>query len=164
VLPDAVFTDWERFRGDLKRAIARPPAAPHVPKMMMERYGDTPLVKKLGIKPGMKVALIDAPDEFERTLGDLPDNVTLEERLTSGSDLAIWFVRSGRDLEARIGRLGSATPRGGIWIAYPKKASGLATDLTQQMVRETGLAHGLVDFKVCAVDATWTGLKFARRK
>jgi CheY-like chemotaxis protein len=164
VIPDAAFTDWSRFRAGLKKAIAHPPAAPHVPVAMMERYGDTPLVKKLGIKAGMRVAVIEAPDEFERTLGDLPENVALEQRLGRGCQMALWFVRSSRDLEARIGRLGATTPPGGVWIVYPKKTSGLATDLTQQMVRETGLAHGLVDFKVCAVDDTWTGLKFSRRK
>jgi hypothetical protein len=164
LLPDAVFTEWARIRGALKRAIAHAPLAPVAPPAMMDRYAGTPLVKKLGIAAGMKVALVDAPDGFERTLGDVPDGVEFDEGMRGGCGLAIWFVRSGRELDTKIGRIAAATPEGGIWIAYPKKASGVATDLTQQMVREAGLAHGIVDYKVCAIDATWTGLKFARRR
>ena len=79
-------------------------------------------------------------------------------------DLALWFVRSNRDLESAIGRMSAAVPGGGIWIIWPKKASGILTDVSEPVVRQAGLAHGLVDFKVCAVDATWSGLKFSRRR
>jgi hypothetical protein len=130
----------------------------------MAGYSGTPLPKKLGIKPDFTVALVNAPDRFGRTLGDLPADVTLQEGRMGGCDLILWFVRSVRDLDAGIGRMSAATPAGGIWIIWPKRASGVQTDLDGNIVRETGLAHGLVDFKVCAVDATWSGLKFSVRK
>lgn len=164
-LPDAVYTEWSRFRSAVKEAIAHPPVKPHVPKDVMAGYSGTPLPKKLGIKPDFTVAMVNAPDRFERTLGDLPANVTLQEgRPGGGCDLVLWFVRSVRDLDGGIGRMSAATPPGGMWIIWPKRASGVQTDLDGNIVRETGLAHGLVDFKVCAVDATWSGLKFSVRK
>ncbi len=126
-------------------------------------YSGTPLVKKLGIKPGMRVALVAAPPDFRRLLVDLPDDVRLSDRATVSPDLAVWFVTSRRDLhrdvEARAVRLGHA-----LWIAWPKRASGVATDLTEDIVRGAGLGQGLVDYKVCAIDQTWSGLKFARRR
>jgi CheY-like chemotaxis protein len=163
-LPDATYTDWERFRSPLKKAIASPPVSPVTPPTMMDRYANTPLVKKLGIRPNFSVAVLRAPDDFEHTLGDLPAGVVFNEGMRGACDLALWFVRSSRDLESGIGRMSESAPAGGVWIIYPKQASGMSTDLTQQLVRETGLAHGLVDFKVCAVDKTWTGLKFCRRR
>jgi CheY-like chemotaxis protein len=163
-LPDAVYAEWPRFKSAIKNAIAHPPERPHVPKSVMDGYAGTPLPKKLGIKPNFSVALVEAPDDFERTLGDVPDGVDFTDRVNSRTDLILWFLRSAGDLELRIGRMANATPSGGIWIIWPKKASGLKTDLNGNIVREMSLAHGLVDFKICAVDATWSGLKFSRRK
>ena len=164
LLPDAEYTTWSRIRSALKKAIAYPPATPVVPSGMMERYAATPLVKKLGIKPGAMVALIDPPRGFDQTLGALPDGAALEEELPKRFDVAIWFVRSiddlRRDIRSMAARIGAAT----LWIAWPKKASGVETDLTQQLIRETGLDQGLVDYKICAIDATWSGLAFVRRK
>jgi hypothetical protein len=162
-LPDATYTDWDHFRAPLKKAISHPPVNPVSPPAMMDRYAATPLVKKLGLKPNSRVALLRAPDDFERTLADLPEGVTLVDGLRGYCQLALWFVRDTRDLEAGIGRMSESTPEGGVWIIYPKQASGLITDLTQQIVRETALAFDLVDYKVCAIDKTWTGLKFSRR-
>ncbi|MDP3001301.1 MAG: hypothetical protein Q8N47_27710, partial [Bryobacterales bacterium] len=163
LLPDAVFTSWSRIQSALKQAIAHPPAAPAVPLGMMERYAATPLVKKLGIKPGSVVALAGAPRGFDRTLGALPEGVALEEGLPKRFDLAIWFVRSIDDLRRDIRRMAARIGAATLWIAWPKKASGVETDLTQQLIRETGLDLGLVDYKICAIDATWSGLAFVRR-
>lgn len=164
LLPDAVYTSWSRIGAALERAIAAPPETPVVPAGMMERYGSTPLPKKLGIKPGWKVALIEAPRGIEQVLGALPEGATLEDGLPRRFDLAIWFVRSvdelRRGLALKAARLGSAP----LWIAWPKKASGVETDLTQQLIRETGLDAGLVDYKICSIDPTWSGLAFVRRK
>lgn len=164
LLPDAVYTSWSRIGSALKRAIAAPPNVPVVPAGMMERYGSTPLPKKLGIKPGWRVALIGTPRGFEQTLGALPEGTTLEDGLPRRFDLAIWFVRSAdelrRGLAPTAARLGSAP----LWIAWPKKTSGVETGLTQQLIRETGLDAGLVDYKICSIDATWSGLAFVRRK
>jgi CheY-like chemotaxis protein len=163
-LPDAVYTEWRRIRSGLKKAIAHPLEQPHVPASVLEGYSGTPLPKKLGIKSGFTVAMVNAPDAFERALGDVPDGVTLRDRVQGACDLILWFVRTMRELDAGIGRMSAATPAAGMWIIWPKKASGTRTDLDATLVRETAMAHGLVDFKVCAVDTTWSGFKFSRRK
>src|SRR5262249_51531675 len=120
-------------------------------------YSGTPLPKKLGIKPESTVALVDAPDGFEELLG--PTDATLRRGARGRVDLAIWFVRSARDLRReRVARLGAP-----LWIAWPKQASGLAPDLSENVVREAGLACGFVDTKVAAIDETWSGLLFRMR-
>jgi len=163
-LPDAVYTSWGRIRGSLKAAIAKPPASPIVPASNLAGYSGAPLPKKLGVKPNSTLALIGAPKDFEKTLGELPEDVKLKKRADAACDLIIWFVRMRAELYDRIKEMGELTGAGGLWIAWPKQASGVASDMTQNIVRETGLASGLVDYKVCAIDATWSGLKFARRK
>jgi hypothetical protein len=128
----------------------------------MAGYSGTPLVKKLGIKPGATVVLIGAPRGFSRLLVDLPPDVRLRTRTAGTPDLALWFVTSRRDLEHRIGAIGRLLDAG-LWIVWPKKTSGVKTDLTEDVVRSVGLAYGWVDHKVCAVDETWSGLRFAKR-
>jgi hypothetical protein len=127
-------------------------------------YSGTPLPKKLGIEPGTAVALVDAPDGFERTLGALPEGATLRRTGRGGADLVIWFVRSAKDLARGKARMAARVEDGGMWIAWPKMGSPLASDVRENAVRDAALAEGLVDYKVCAIDATWSGLKFARRK
>jgi hypothetical protein len=163
ILPDAVYTTWRRIRSSLKRAMAHPPAEPVTPSSVMAGYAGTPLPKKLGIKADWVVALIGAPPGFAKTLGRLPQGATLRAGARGRCDLAIWFPKSRRDLEHRIERIGALTGRGGLWVAWPKKASGIDSELSQPVVRRIGLAAGLVDYKVCAIDATWTGLRFAKR-
>jgi hypothetical protein len=163
-LPDATYTSWSRVRSSLKRAMANPPATPVVPSSQLAGYSGTPLPKKLGIKSGMVVALVGTPDGFEQTLQPLPNNVVFRHQARGKCDLIIWFAASAAALNRRIQRLGAAAGSGGLWIAWPKKTSGITTDLTQTMVREVGLASGLVDYKICAIDQTWSGLKFTQRK
>jgi len=163
LLPDAVYTSWSRIRSSLKRAIAHPVAEPRVPKSVLEGYSGTPLPKKLGIKPGAAVALVDAPPRFEKTLGPLPDGVTFGKDRRGSADLILWFVRSRADLARGIRRMAARIDGNALWVIWPKKAGALASDVGETDVREAGLAAGLVDYKVCAVDATWSGLKFARR-
>lgn len=163
-LPDAVYTTWSRIGPSLKRAIARPPANPVVPESNLAGYSGTPLPKKLGIKASTKVAMIGAPEGFEKTLGELPDGASLRAKAVKDADLTLWFTRSRADLDHGIGRIATGIGDGKVWILWPKQASGVSSDLTQAAVREVGLGSGLVDFKVCAVDATWSGLLFTRRK
>lgn len=163
-LPDAVYTSWERIGPDLKKAIENPPADPIVPSSVLAGYSGTPLPKKLGIKAGSVVDLVGAPEDFEQTLGDLPEKARLRRRAQGECSLSLWFCRSRKDLESRLGRMVAHARYGPVWIAWPKKASGLQTDLTQQIVRESGLKAGLVDYKICAIDASWSGLLFALRK
>jgi hypothetical protein len=125
-------------------------------------YSGTPLVRKLGIKPGMTIAISGAPPGFRKLLVGLPDDVRIVTRI-AGAQLAIWFVGTRKELAGRIAQVADAMGDG-LWIAWPKQASKLVTDLTGNVVRETGLTHGLVDYKVCAIDETWSGLKFARRR
>ncbi len=164
MLPDAVFTTWARAGSAASRAIARPLSDPVVPGSMLAGYSGTPLVKKLGIKAGMKVRLIGAPPRFDRTLGALPEGVALETGGRAACDLTIWFPRSLADLRRRVESIGRRAGAAGLWISWPKQASGIATDLTQTAVRRHGLDAGLVDYKICAIDETWSGLKFARRR
>jgi hypothetical protein len=126
-------------------------------------YSGTPLVKKLGIKPGRGLLLVSAPKGFERELVGLPDDVNVTTRISGIHDLVLWFVTRRGDLETKIAGIEKAMGSG-LWIAWPKKASGMPTDLVEDLVRNAGLAHGLVDYKVCAINETWSGLKFARRK
>ena len=131
--------------------------------MPLAGYSGTPLVKKLGIKPGARVALIGAPSGFRRELAGLPAHVSLAARVTTTPDLVIWFVKSARELESGVAKMSRAMGQG-LWIAWPKKASAVATDISETGVRAAGLANGLVDYKVCAINGTWSGLKFARAR
>ena len=164
-LPDAAYAPWEDVGGALADAIAHPPESPVVPESQFAGYSGTPLPKKLGVKPGMTVALLGAPDTFAETLGPLPEGASLAWDVAGPSPLVVWFVRSRAELEGGLPRaIAAVAPRGGLWMAWPKRASGVATDLTQQSVREAGLAAGLVDYKVAAIDRTWSGLLFTRRR
>jgi hypothetical protein len=128
-------------------------------------YSGTPLVQKLGIVPGAKVAILGAPGDFDATLGALPDGVTVSRRLGAGKDVVIVFVTERAALARRVDRLrGAVAPDGMIWVAWPKKAARMATDVTEDVVRDVVLPTGLVDVKVCAIDATWSGLKLVIRK
>jgi hypothetical protein len=140
----------------------RKPIDDHPAKPAPAGYSGTPLPKKLGIKDGSAVLLLGAPDDFEDLLGDVPEGASLVRRPGGRFDLTIWFPRSRDELESNVGEIGFLASA--IWIAWPKKASGVTTDLSESIVRETGLASGLVDYKICAIDATYSGLKFTRRR
>jgi hypothetical protein len=132
----------------------------------MAGYSGTPLTKKLGIKPDHRVALIDAPAHFEETLGDLPTGAEVFEDFNARTafDVILFFTKSDKDLGKQFQKVAKRlSPAGGLWIAWPKKTSGVTTDLTENRIREIGLAAGLVDNKVCAVDETWSGLRFVIR-
>ena len=103
------------------------------------------------------------PDGFSKSLGPLPEGAKLLDQPSRDCNLTIWFVRSGKELNRRIKKVAANLNDGLIWIAWPKKTSVIATDLSQVSVRGAGLASGLVDFKVCAIDATWSGLLLNRR-
>jgi hypothetical protein len=127
-------------------------------------YSGTPLARKLGIKPGAWLGLSGAPADFESTLGELPDGVRVTRRSRGPLDVIVAFGTERVELECRLPVLRAALESdGGLWIAWPKRSSGLATDLTDGAVRELGLDAGLVDNKVCAIDATWSGLRFVYR-
>ena len=128
-------------------------------------YSGTPLAKKLGIKEGATVVLLEAPDGFEAELDPLPDGVEIVRRLVDGCDVVVVFVTARADLERHWPAVTAAlTPAGGFWVAWPKRASKVPTDLTEDVLREVGLPTGWVDNKVCAVTDVWSGLRFVLRK
>lgn len=164
-LPDAAYTDWAKAPAAIRRAIRTAPAVPVKPEPYMKKFEGTPLVKKLGFKEGMTVALLGAPEGFEETLGDLPEGLVFQSRLTAKAGLVMWFVRSTRELERETPFVAARLPDGvPVWMVYPKQAGRIRADFGQNDVRAIGLANGLVDYKICAVDKDWTGLKFARKK
>ena len=127
-------------------------------------YSGTPLPKKLGIKEGSRVAFSGAPTGFDRTLGELPGGVRVKSAVRGPLDVIVVFLTRRAELERRIAKLiGAMDPAAGLWIAWPKRASGVETDVTEDVVREIGLAAGLVDNKVCAIDDTWSGLRLVIR-
>ena len=132
---------------------------------MSAGYSGTPLVRKLGFKPGMRAHFVAAPDDFAALLGELPDDVRVLARATAPLDLVVLFVVSRADLERRLGGLHAKLRQDGmVWVAWPKRASKVPTDMTEDVVRDVALPRGLVDVKVCAIDDTWSGLKLVIRR
>ena len=131
----------------------------------MAGYSGTPLAKKLGIKEGFLVGLVNSPKGFQRELGSLPATVTLAtENLPKQLDLILLFVDSEIKLMKEFPRMmRKLPPNGMLWVAWPKKSSGIVTDLSFNNVQKFGLAEGLVDVKICAVKDVWSGLKFVYR-
>ena len=131
----------------------------------MAGYSGTPLARKLGIAEGMSVACIDEPDHFRDLLEPVPDGVEFRTTVRGRVDVVVAFFVRRALFEHRLGAMGRAVfPAGGIWIAWPKRASGVSTDMTEDVVREVALPTGLVDNKVCAIDETWSGLRIVWRR
>ena len=127
-------------------------------------YSGTPLPKKLGIREGNGVLLVNAPPRFERKLEPLPEGASFVEDAASAR-VAVLFITSQAELVRDFRSIAKALPeKSALWIAWPKKASGVKTDLNENVVREVGLDLGWVDYKVCAIDETWSGLCFAKRR
>jgi hypothetical protein len=127
-------------------------------------YSGTPLVRKLGIKPGARLGLIGAPEGFDVVLGELPADVLVRRQARGPLDVIVAFCPSRVSLHRRLaGCRRALDPGGGLWIAWPKRASGVATDVDEKLVRELGLGAGLVDNKVCAIDEVWSGLRLVYR-
>jgi hypothetical protein len=127
-------------------------------------YSGTPLPQKLGIKPASTAGLIGAPDDFHKTLGELPAGAKLIRAPKAPVDLVVWFTTTRQGLAGNLARVAKLAGAGGLWIAWPKKTSGVPSDLTEDVLREVILPSGLVDVKVCAIDQTWSGLKFLPRR
>lgn len=129
-------------------------------------YSGRPLPQKLGIKEGHRVCVLGAPAGFaEVALDPLPDGVEVLEHLADGADVVVSFHSVRDDLEAaRVAVTAAIWPAGGWWVCWPKRAAKVPTDITEDTVREVALPHGLVDTKVCAIDATWSGLRLVVRR
>lgn len=163
LLPDATYTGWDGIVEAIGHAAGTKPDSPVVPDTMAG-YSGSSLPKKLGIKAGTIVALIDAPDGFEAQLDPLPEDVRVVTRPRNVTR-AVLFITGMKDLERRWQPVTGAVARGAtVWIAWPKKASGMATDASETAIRAYGLERAWVDYKICAIDATWSGLAFSKRK
>lgn len=128
-------------------------------------YSGTPLAKKLGIKASSRVVVIDAPDDYRALLSPLPPNVTFGTRTSTRVDLVHCFVTTEEELRRRLVQFRKAlSPQATIWVSWPKRSSGVATTVTEDTIRDVALPLGFVDVKVCAIDATWSGLKLVVRK
>jgi len=132
---------------------------------MSAGYSGTPLVKKLGFKPGMRAHFHAAPPELPDLLGELPGDTTILKRPAHELDLVLLFTTERRELGKRLAALQPRlAPAGMLWVCWPKRASGVPTDITEDVVREVALPMGLVDTKVAAVDETWSGLRLVIRR
>lgn len=128
-------------------------------------YSGTPLPKKLGITEGSTVILVGAPPDFEATLGELPAGIRIRRRAAGQGNVVLVFAQRAADIEKRRDRLEPLlADKGHLWLCWPKKASGVPTDLDGAAIRALGLSMGLVDTKVCAVNETWSGHRFNRRR
>lgn len=161
MLPDAVYTSRARLTSALKRV--QPLADPVVAPRMMDRT-DRTTAEKLGIRAGVRVALIDPPPDYLRVLGTLPKGASLEEEPEDVLPLTLWFVRDPDAYLSALPGLRRRAITSRIWVVYPKQARKPASGLTQGFIREAALSVGLVDYKVCSVNEVWTGLLFTKKK
>lgn len=128
-------------------------------------YSGKPLVEKLGVPAQARIVVLGAPPTYAKTVGKLPAGTTIVPRLYAGASFVHLFATSRKDLAAQLPKVVDALGEGGmIWVSWPKKASGVSTDLTEDVLRDVALPLGIVDVKVAAVDETWSGLKFYRRR
>lgn len=164
-LPDAVYASWKDIRTAVRLAIRNALANPSRPPAMMDLYKSTPLVKKLAIKENSRVHLIGAPEGFMETLGDLPEGAEVRHASRGRADLRIWFVRTQAELEQGIDSAASNSLNTPLWIAWPKKLARQSSGgPTEQEVRAAGSSAGLVDYKICSIDATWSAQLFTSKK
>lgn len=164
LLPDAIYSSWKNIHSALKKASKQRDTEKVVPLGMMERYSNTTLVKKFGIKENSKVVIINAPNDFKDKLGKLPEVVKFFKTLKEGIDLIIWFARSREEFDLNFLRVLKYVDKNKLWVATTKKSSGIVTDINQNIVHNICLMNGLVDYKVCAIDEIWSGLLFTKRK
>jgi len=163
LLPDATYTEWADIHGAIRRTVKDTPRVPVVPGTMAG-YSGTPLPKKLGIRDGSVVALLGAPTNFARKLAPLPESAHLAKQ-ARGANVALLFIKSQAELRRRFLAVGRVmAEKAALWVVWPKQASGIKTDLSENIIRAYGLGQSWVDYKICAVDETWSGLCFARRK
>jgi hypothetical protein len=161
VLPDAVYTNLESIGSALT---SLPPTSPEkvvVPAQIMQRYGNRTAPQKMGIRSGMKAAIMNAPRDYLKVLGEIPEGVELIEDPDTVHDVTIWFVHEPDSFLAALPRLRRIAGQTKLWVLWRK---GSANGMTQNFLRESLINTGLVDYKICSVDVHWSGIAFARRK
>ncbi len=160
LLPDAAFCKFSRLKSALRSATNSTPQTPVVPVAMMDRYAGRTTAQKLGIRSGDAVALLDAGRDMPAGLGELPADVTFVE---TGGAVTLCFVTDAHELRRQISNLRSLAAQTKLWICW-KKGKSADGGVTERLVRETGIALGLVDYKICSVNEVWSGLLFAAKR
>lgn len=163
-LPDAAYCERPRLAATLRKCIKDVPENPIVPMQMMDRYAARTTAQKLGISAGSKVAVIDAPRDYARVIGTLPAGVEFDEESWHDCAVTLWFVEDPATFLAALPKMRRAAVVSKLWIAWPKKSARKDSLLNETIIRETAIDHGLVDYKICSVSETWSGLCFAVKK
>jgi hypothetical protein len=158
-LPDAVYTSRAKLAAALKRV--KPLVDPVVPRQMMQTPATRTAAQKLGIRQDMRVAVIDAPLDYLRAIGPLPAGASLEEDPEEALPIALWFVRDPDSYMNSLPRMRAITAQSRLWVVWPK---GGKSGITQTLIRQSALAVGLVDYKICSVNETWSGMLFTRKR
>jgi hypothetical protein len=161
LLPDAAFHSWKTVATAIESIITTAPKRPIVPDSVFAAYRSKPLSVKLGIKPGMYVCLLDAQADDTLRKALISDEARSSDT-TQKADIILCFVTTKAAMITHLAMLDASEKP--IWFCWPKRASRMGSELTQQIVRETGLAAGYVDYKICSIDTVWSGLLFRRRK
>ena len=164
LLPDAAYCTRARLAGTLKKCLKQKVENPVVPAQMMDRYAGRTTAQKLGIVAGARVAVVDAPRDYARAIGALPDGVEFEEGSWTGCAVTVWFCEEPDTLLASMPRMRRAAAASKLWVAWPKKAARKDSLLSETLIREVAIEHGMVDYKVCSVNETWSGLCLALKK
>jgi hypothetical protein len=160
-LPDATFTTRDQLAAILKRV--KPVANPVAPSRMMASTAT--VAQKMGIKAGFRVAVFDAPRGYAKVIGDLPAGASFEEEPEEIAPVTLWFVREADDYLSGLRAMKKIAAQSKLWVLYPKQKKGKTqTGITQFVVRESAIHVGLVDYKICSVDETWTGMALAVKK
>ena len=163
-LPDAVYCRAESLCFALKRAIANPPKDPAKPTRMMDRYASRTVAQKLGIKESSTVALIDAPPDYRKVLGEVPNDIEFLEDSAVVASITLCFVREIDSLQRTLSAIRKLVGATKLWILWPKKASQTQGAVTGDLIREHAIELGLVDYKICSVNEVWSAMLFASRK
>jgi CheY-like chemotaxis protein len=163
-LPDAAYCAPASMVAALRKCLDDRPQNPVVPQQMMDRYQGRTTAQKLGITAGSKVAVLNAPRDYARVIGDLPERVEFDEESTAGCAVTIWFVEDPETYLAALPKMRRLAQNTKLWIAWPKKAARKDSLLNENLIRDMAIENGLVDYKVCSVNATWSGLCLALKK
>ncbi len=163
-LPDATYTDTKHLRSAIRDALANAPEAPAVPAQMMDRYKERTSAQKLGIKENSTVALIEPPLDYGRVIGILPGGAELREDSAEPGDVTLWFLHDPDSLEPELRRMRALAAKTKLWLLWPKQRKGKKSGITQFQLRESCAAVGLIDYKICSVNDTWSAMAFAPRK
>ena len=164
LLPDASYCEPEAICAAIQRALKDAPAKPVIPVQMMDRFAARTVCQKLGIGEGARVLLIDPPRDHESVLAPLPKGIQFIEDAHGGAAVTLWFVRDRHALESSLRENRRLASSSKLWIVWPKQKRGSRGGITETMIREDTIAVGLVDYKVCAVNETWSAMLFALKK